>query len=336
LARLNYKLTGAFIAPVCLGQENMNKIIISCPYNRVQDLYQSLNKNKSKGDLIISDKDVSAVYDDSIYIGENAEKHSINSFSGSFIRYPYDLINPHTETYQKREGTEFLKTLALLFDQVGINSIQKAHFARNRLYSLFQARESGLKTAESIIIKNGNVDFNLDHKQITKSLGNCYFSNQISEKEAALRDILSFEEDGNDTAYIYKPHLISDSDDIQKHTDNFGTCFLQNMIEGEEYRVFVVDGKIFAYKRKEINSFDKSSAGLVKAPENLFSKYEANFNNLSDKLGLKYLCLDIIIKNDEPIVIDVNPFGSFPKYQFHPEVVDTLSLLLLGNNHHIV
>ncbi|MFH1314940.1 MAG: hypothetical protein ABIH67_00925 [Candidatus Uhrbacteria bacterium] len=229
----------------------MNKIIISCPYNRVQDLYKSLDKNKSEGDLIISDKDVTAIDDNSIYIGDNAEKHSIKSFTASFIRYPYDLINPHTDTYQKREKTELLKTIALLFNEVGINDIQKAHFARNRLYSLSQARECGLKTPKSIIIKNGNIDFNLDNKQITKSLGNCYFSNQVPKKECALKDILSFEEDGNDKAYIYKPHLVTNSDDIQKHTDNFGTCFLQNMIEGEEYRVFVVNGNIFAYKRKK-------------------------------------------------------------------------------------
>jgi hypothetical protein len=307
----------------------MKKILISCPYNRIQDLYESLNNIKKDCDLIFDGKDITAIDDDFVYIGKNSDKHKISSFTGAFIRYPYDLIEPHSSTYQKRESTEFLKTLALSLKDVSINSIQKSHFVRNRIYSLLCARECGLRTPKSIIYKSDKVKLDLGNYKFTKSLGNCYFSSHISEKENNLKKFLSFAEDGGETAYIYEPRIIKNKDHISEYLKNFGTLLLQDEIKGVEYRVFIVGKDVFIYQREKIDSLDKSSAGLIKSDIKALKGCENKLLKLSVGLGLDYLCLDIIIDKD-PVVIDINPFGSFPKYKLHPEVVDSLARLVLA------
>ncbi len=306
----------------------MNKILLACSYNSLGDLEKSIRKISKKEDLIFSDKDIKAVDDKFVYIGEKVEKHPIKTFTRAFIRYPYDLISPHTEDYQKRENTEFFKTLGLLFTDISINNIKDAHFARNRLYSLKKVRECGIKTPNSFVLRKNNMDLKFSETQISKSLGNCYFSQALPEAETQLKEMLSFEEDSGDTAYIYPPHIIEGNIDLKKHIDIFGTCLLQNKIKGEEYRIFIIGDKIFSYKREEIDPLDKSSARLVKIETDIFKEYESKFKSLCKNLNLEYLCIDVI-SGEEPIVIDVNPFGSFPKYNINPGVIDSLAQLLL-------
>lgn len=306
----------------------MRKVLIGCPYNSLEDLKTSFKKISKKEDLIFLDRDVVGIDDKFIYIGERAEKHQLESFTRVFIRYPYDLIDPHSENYQKRENTEFFKTLGLLFADISINYIKDAHFARNRLYSLKKARESNLKTPNSFILRKNNIDLRFSKTQISKSLGNCYFSQALPKTKAQLKKILSFEEDSGDTAFIYPPHIITGNADLKKHINMFGICFLQNKISGEEYRVFIVKNQVFFYKREKIDSLDKSSAELSRVKVGAFEKHKNKFKNLCKNLNLEYLCVDVILEK-EPVVIDINPFGSFPEYNSHPEVVNSLARLLL-------
>ena len=308
----------------------MAKILICCPYDGLAGLKKSLEKFSKRNDFIFSDRDIVAIDDNAIYVGEKAEKHDLKSFSNAFIRYPYDLIEPHTRNYTKREDTEFLKTLALLFSDIGLNNIKSAHFARNRFFSLNKAKECGLKIPRSFLLRKNDVDIALPDELISKSLGNCYFSELLPQNtDSYIRKILSREDDAGDTAYIYSPHIILSKSEIQKHIESFGSCFLQSKIEGEEYRVFIVEKEIFTYRRKAVESLDKSSAGLIFTETRLLNKYKGRFQKLRKKLNLTYLCLDVIFEKDL-FVIDINPFGSFPAYNKYPRVTDALSKLLLS------
>ncbi len=306
----------------------MNKVIISCPYGSLEGLEKSFKKNSKNGDLIFSEKDITALDDNFVYIGKQAEKHAIKSFTRVFIRYPYDLIEPHTGTYKRRENTEFLKTLGLVFSDIAINSIKNAHFVRNRIYSLNIAKKLGFKIPESTILKGNNLHLGSLNNRVSKSLGNCFFAEKLPKTDKNLQKTLSFEEDDGDTAYIYSPHIINGTTNLQKHLNMFGTCFLQNKIIGKEYRIFIVKNELFIYQREEIKSLDKSSAGLIRVRGDIFKKYESKFKKLCKVFKLEYLCLDVIF-NKEPIIIDINPFGSFPNYKLHPEVINSFAKLLL-------
>jgi hypothetical protein len=308
----------------------MAKILVVCPYDGLGDLKSSIRNFSDKGDLVFSDKDIVAITDNAVYIGQSAEKHDINSFTGAFIRYPYDLIDQHASNYQKREYTEFVKSLALLFADIDFNNIKKAHFVRNRFYSLKKARECGLKTPDSFLLRKKKVDIGLSFELVSKSLGNCYFSETLPEvMDEETKKVLSFETDGGETAYIYSPHIVSLKNDLDKRIGAFGSCFLQNVIKGKEYRVFLVEDHVFVYERGDTASVDKSSANLNSVEGKMFEKYENKLQELRKSFDLRYLCLDVIYNKDF-VVLDINPFGSFPLYKKYPEVTDTLSRLLLG------
>lgn len=306
----------------------MKKIIISCPYNGLKKLEESLLKFCNKNDLIISDKNIKAIDDDNIYISRDNIKHPINTFNSAFIRYPYDLISPHVKDYKTREYTEFLKSLALMFSDISINDIKNAHFARNRFFSLKKARECGLNTPKSFLFRNNNIINISSFNYISKSLGNCYFSESLDRSEHHFKEILSFEKDGKDKAYIYPPHVISSSKKIKENIDKFNSCFVQDNIMGDEYRIFLVGKETFIYKRKTLKSIDKSSAGLVKVSNYFFRKDLDKLKKLQKKLKLQYLCLDVIYKN-KLFIIDINPFGSFPAQKRDLGVTDALAKLLL-------
>lgn len=218
----------------------MKKIIISCPYNGLSKLEELIRSEIDSGDLLISERDIEAIDDEYVYL-ENNERHLIKSFTKSYIRYPYDLISPHSETYEKRENTEFLKTLAILFNHAAVNNFFKAHLSRNRIYSLNIAEECGFNVPKSLICKKYTNPRTIG-KKITKSLGNCFYSEKLNNKK--LKDILSFEEDDGEQAYIYKPHLIEKELDFKKHIDNFHTIFLQNEIRGDEFRAYLIGNKV--------------------------------------------------------------------------------------------
>lgn len=308
----------------------MKKILISCPYDDLKGLSKSLLKFANSADLIISDKEIIAIDDNNIYLKQ--ETHPINTFDSAFIRYPYDLISPHVRSYKLREHTEFLKTLALMFVDVAINDIRKAHFIRNRFFSLKMARQCGLDTPESLYLndKDNIVNF-ASQTFISKSLGNCYFSEKLSNSESFLKDILSFERDGEDQAYIYPPHLIKSEDKIKKNIELFSSCFLQNKINGQEYRIFLVEDELFIYQRENISKLDKSSANLVEVDKKFLKDNAKKIRNLRKKLELDYLCLDAIY-NEKLYIIDVNPFGAFPHNGKSTKVTDCFAKLLLKIN----
>lgn len=310
----------------------MKKIIIGCLYNGHKGLKETLLKRMGHEDRLVDMEDVSAIDLENVYVGKKFKKHPINSFTSSFIRYPYDLIPPHTSTYEKREHTEFFKTAALLFRDKSINKIDKNFNARNRLYSLKVAKSCGLKVPESVLVNEKKYGLGYFDKQIiTKSVGNCFYSFVLLGKlDPIKKRILSYEKDDDENAYIYLPHTIKNQKDLDLHIDSFGTVMLQNYLQGDEYRVYIVGNKIFSYKKEEDLRMDKSFSGLLNVHYEFTTSETQKLKQLKRKLGLNYVCLDVICIKKDMHVIDINPFGSLPEYSLHPEPTNELSKLILS------
>lgn len=305
----------------------MRNIVIGCPYSALRDLHDVLIKTSSDEFNIIDVNDISCIDSDFLFL-KNGYKISFTDVNASYIRYPYDLISPHTQTYQKREQTEFLKTVALMLDNVSLNKIRSAHFARNRVYSLKKAKDLRLETPKACVVREKSNPLS-KKKLITKSLGNCFFSDKnTNSKNELLASVLSYEKDGKDHAYIYSPHLIKEKD-VEKYVTEFGTCYIQEYLDGKEFRVFLVGSEAFIYEREDIGSVDKSSAGLASIDSNIIKSQIHKLKHLQRDLCLQYLCMDIIVCNQKLYVIDINPYGSFPQYSRNPEVVNAVANLLL-------
>lgn len=304
----------------------MKKVLVACAYDDLIYLERSLkNKTKKSPITVVSYRDIVALDADYLYTDK---KHKIKSFKSAFIRYPYDLIEPHAKTYQKREKTELLKTISLLFSDISINPLQKAHFVRNRLYSLKKARECGLSVPKSIIFSE-YIDIELPDKKMSKSLGNCFFSEKVQKNRNISRGVISLEKDGNDHAYIYLPHQIENKNDLRRHIKDFSVCFLQEYIKGQEYRIYVVGKKFFVYEREVGERVDGSFSKLKKSNKNIGLGNTKGIIMLMKITGLDYLCIDAISSKKGLLVIDINPYGSFPDYSECPEITDAVADFLL-------
>jgi hypothetical protein len=306
-------------------------ILIGCPYNGIKELEKSLLKIKSPNDAIFNVDDIVAINDKNFYF-KNDKILNIEDITVSFVRYPYDLIPPHNESYLLRENTEFFKTIAILLGDSAVNKFSQSHIARNRIFSLDAASKSGLKVPSSLAMKgvgNNRLDKVINNDVITKSLGNCYFSEGKEGVSKFAKRVLLFEEDGGETAYIYPAHQIQDKESFSDYIDNFGTVFVQDKISGDEYRIFVIGDKILFYERNKknmINSIDKSGNILEKCDIPIGRGEQKKLLELSKNLNLNYLCLDAIINGVKDfIVIDVNPFGSFPEHIKDSDVTDELA-----------
>lgn len=307
----------------------MKKIVIGCPYQCLNNLKESLVLKKNEGDFVFDTEDIEAMDFENIYL-RNGEVHAIDSLTAAFVRYPYDLIPPHTETYSLREKTESLKTYALLFDSVSVNKISDNFKTRNRMWSLKTAKVHGLLVPNSVLLSAVG-DSDREGEYITKSLGNCFYSDSDEAYSDDLKQYLSYEEDGGDKAYIYSPHKIS-SGEVNDHVEKFGVCFIQDFVNKPEYRIFIVGEDIFAYKREVLEKVDNSAGSLIKSTAVISDFEKQKLLSFAKDLNLGYLCLDVFIDEEtkEITVIDVNPFGSMPKYDKHPEVIDSVAELLLN------
>ncbi|MFC1632802.1 hypothetical protein ACFL1U_01500 [Patescibacteria group bacterium] len=311
----------------------MNQIIIGCPYDRIIDLKSAL-KTIAKGSVIVDVNDVSAVDFDAIYVGSDFKPMRISDFNASFIRYPYDLIPPHTSNYSRREKTELLKTLALLFSDVSINKFSESLRARNRIYSLKVAASCGLNIPSSLIVSRNIGNFKTDlfsDKVVTKSLGNCYYAKRLNNEEELTKKQLFFTKDGNDSAYIYPAHAIKNAEELNAHIESFQVSFLQNCVKGKEFRIYLIGEKIFFYSREKVDGIDKSAGKKVPIDSPIDNKEKVKLFTLLKKLKLQYLNIDAVIDSATKkfIVIDINPFGSLPDYDTDPEPTLELARLIL-------
>lgn len=279
-------------------------IVIGCPYNSLKGI---------KTDLVSGGKDVVDVSEivsiDSEGFHTNSNYFKFACVSKSYIRYPYDLIPPATKSFELREETEFLKTIALALNNVAVNNFFNAHFLRNRYYSLISLCQLGAKVAKFIITKDGLKTFNPPFL-IQKAIGNCF----VSDVDGQLDGCFELAEDDGDVAVILPAQRVSRLE-IANYNRKFGAGFFQEQVFGKEYRLFYIAGSLCIYKRTHLQSrVDQSAGNLVKTQHPaLTERVKKIFGSFAEHFGLEYFCADVIETDDgEVYILDLNPYGSMP------------------------
>lgn len=297
----------------------MKKIIVGCPYTGMENLERAFVDIKYNELLIVNTAQVDCIASDGVWVGDDF--HHTTEFSASFIRYPYDLIPPHSQTYQLREEIEYYKSLALLFDSVALNRLSSTWRLRNRSYSLSQARAHGVNVADFRLIRRGSNAHWPNETVAVKAIGNCFVSIGIEDLNQGQREYLSIEEDDGDIAAVFPASEMS-ADVAKDYLQKFGHAFLQDVINSvAEYRCYVIGERLFTFKRCEVDGFDKSFAAYEPSDYKLQDSVRQGLLYLCYAHGLKYLCFDMVVDvAGVETVIDINPYGSMPDYQMFPEV----------------
>lgn len=297
----------------------MKSYLIGCPYTGLKNVEESLNNICEPGVSVFNAEDVTAI-NDGYSVEIKGRDIGVDSFSGCFLRYPYELISPHSASYSLREETEFYKSLCLLFDSVNINPLGSTWALRNRVNSLLQLRLNGALVPEFNLMKKG-ARLNINRDCAVKAVGNCYVS-EVKEDVSEQQEVfLSFEQDGDDFAAVFPASLFSPSQ-VTEYIDAFGIAFLQENIEPwREFRCYLVVDICFTYQRREIERFDKSFADYEQTDYKLSVQTIEAVRKLARNFRLKYSCFDVIIDAaGREHIIDFNPYGSFPDYTIFPEV----------------
>lgn len=306
-------------------------IIIGCPYTSMACVSKAIRELVGDGLNVVNTSDVVGVNGDIIFIGNGANPYLVSDFKSSFIRYPYDLIPPHAGSYLLREDIEFYKSLALLFDSVAINALGSTWMLRNRAYSLGKARLYGAKVAQHHILKSGFPVELLGHeKMAVKALGNCFVCENPSDIDESLCKYLTFEEDDGDFAAIFPASLL-DKKQVVDYMNEVGAIFIQEPVYSkDELRVYSVGNKIFCYKRALSQKFDRSSDKYESTEFILSDSTISAIASLKRDFKLGFICFDLIIDSSMgEIVIDINPYGSIPRYEEFPEVATAIAELLV-------
>ncbi len=268
---------------------------------------------------VINCNDVVAIDSQSLYIHNEKSSYRIDEFSSSFVRYPYDLIPPHSETFELREETEYHKTLALALDAVSVNSLASTWMLRNRAYSLNQAQAFGVNIAEYTIAKKRSI-LPTNGKKAVKALGNCFVSSNTESLSQGVKDFFRIEEDDGDLAAIF-PASSLNAKSIDTYISNIGVAFLQQEVKAiNEFRGYIVGEVTFVYVREDLDCFDKSAAKYISTNYKCTHETKSGLRKLMNEFNLRYLCFDFLLdESNEEIIIDINPYGSMPKYSSHPE-----------------
>lgn len=306
----------------------MKAIVVGCSYGSQKNLISVLS-SISNAYLIDVDDIIKINSSTSKILLSDGNSILTDKVKASFIRYPYDLIPPHSLTYPLREKTEFLKSVALLFNQVAINPVQNSWMFRNRLYSLRVAKSFGIKIPDFKIYRK-KIENSIKKETIVKALGNCFVDENAVNISDRLMPFLRKEQDDNDFAYIFGANLISDID-----TDIFmseiGVLFAQEaIVSSDEYRGYLVGDVFFLYKREQTDLIDKSAAQYLKTDQKMSSINLNGLKKMMNTYEMSYLCIDFIKdKNGDEFIIDINPFGSMPDFNKLPEVCNELASLLI-------
>lgn len=297
----------------------------------MENIVKALDEINDEKVILIRSEDVKALFSDSIYVGNNLQEHEIYSFSASFLRYPYDLIPPHSQSYELREKMEFYKSLALALDKKAINSIGSTWMLRNRYYSLKQAELAGVAISPFAVINNLKA-LNIFYKKryAVKAIGNCFVTEDLESLNDRKKHFMKIEEESNgDRAAIFPASLLEEKE-IERYLSAIGYAFLQSPIENHpEYRCYIIGEQSFLYRREKWNLFDKSPAKYCETDYQLSSTTYIGLRKMMNNFKLNYLCFDIILENNNEILIDINPYGSMPKYDIFPDPSIKLAELLI-------
>ncbi|MCG8050176.1 MAG: hypothetical protein JAZ15_03160 [Candidatus Thiodiazotropha endolucinida] len=307
----------------------MKIAIIGCPYTGLKNITRAIN------DLCINDLRI--LHTDNVERANNkgilckGVFYNYEDISSSFIRYPYDLIPPHSKDYLIREETEFYKSLALLFDNVAINKLTSTWALRNRAYSLHNiGRLGGLTPIFNLVRSNGsNYDY-IENVSAVKAIGNCYVADAIDGLSKDQRAFVNIEEESDgECAAIFPASKFTKKEAIS-YINSFRSAFIQTEVQfNVELRCYLIDNEFFIYERETIDRFDKSFAGYLLSDYELSLTTKNSISKIAEEYRLGYLCFDLILDlNGKENIIDFNPYGSFPPYEEYPEPSRKLAQLI--------
>ena len=295
-----------------------NLVIIGCPYTSMKNLEKAFARIGISNLEIINCDQIVALDLTTIYLC-NSEEYAIGDFSCSFIRFPYELIPPHSGSFELREETEFFKSIALQFDSISINSLASTWMLRNRVFSLSEAQKHGMNIAEYSLVKD--FDHISTKKDILiKAIGNCYFAENLETISQEIKHLFHFAEDNGDFAVIF-PASCLDSNDLRLYMNHIGCSFIQKYVKAREFRGYLIGDTPFIYIREEIETeiVDKSAAKLLHTDFICSSELLESLKSLMKSFNLGYLCFDLLVEeNNVETVIDINPYGSMPRFEEHP------------------
>jgi len=307
----------------------VKNILIGCPYTGLINIKKAIKESsKNKEFRVITTDQITRFSHKGLYLSD--EFLAVEDIHSSFIRYPYDLIPPHNHTFILREEIEYYKSIALLFDSVGINSLKDTWVLRNRLYSLSQIELFGANVPEFWLSNTPDTDF-IENDWMIKAIGNCYVAKSKWRLSRARSKFVTMAEDGGDFAAILPASKLGPKE-IAKYASLFSSFFTQRAVPNkQEYRCYYVSGKHFIYKKSDNPKFDKSVVGYESTDRTLDKKTSIAIEKLAEKHRLNYLCLDVIIDfEDKSYVIDINPYGQFPSYEYFPQPSRAAAELLMS------
>jgi len=307
-----------------------NYIIVGCPFTQMNGLTKSLH-NYGADDIVVNAEVISGIDYENIIMSDG-EFIPIELCSSAFLRYPYDLMPPFTESYLKREETEFFKSLCLLFDDKNFNPVANTWRLRNRLFSLSELKKEGCPVPASLVGENSEFIYgSLKQKELAvKSLGNCYVDN-VASTEYSQEYFVSEEEDNGDKAIIFPTSKLN-LYHANQYKEVAGLVYGQEIVDNsKEYRCYLIDEELYHYTREVSSSFDKSGCAYLPPSGNVDKDIINGVRNLMRKYSMRYLCFDVIEMPDETqMLIDLNPYGALPAYDRYSEPTDSIARKLIN------
>lgn len=298
----------------------MKAILLGCPYTGLSSIEIALTELGVGGVVVLKTENITRISNDGFSVG--SKSYDYGEVRASFIRYPYDLIPPHSHSYSLREETEFYKTIALMLDEVSINRVSSTWAYRNRSFSLAAAKSKGCNVPNfSLYKKSDYTQLEIHDAVAVKAIGNCFVTENVSELSVSQQEYLCIEEDDGDTAAVFSASKF-DPENAATYLDNFGYMFSQNIVVSKlELRCYLVGKQFIIYMREVSDRFDKSFASYAKTSYELNEKTRNAILEIATKEKFGYLCFDVIVDNqDVEFLIDINPYGSFPSYKLFPEL----------------
>ncbi len=251
----------------------------------------------------------------------------------ALIRYPYDLIPPHTGSFAKRESTEYLKSLALVLRNVSLNPIDRAWAMRNRLYSLDCAQKYGVPVPSGSCILRHCAGSSLlpDGQKICKAIGNCFHSWGTDEIPAMCQELFKLAEDDGENAVIMPAQILPSS--LHAAIECCASLFAQSYIHAiREHRLYIIGESIFMYAREPCCDVDKSAASYIRTDFRCPQKTVRQLKIFQSASDLMYCCYDLMEEESgDCTVIDINPFGSLPSFEEISEPTEALAELVASH-----
>lgn len=326
-------------------------IIIGCPYTNMSGLHRALRDVDAKA-VVVSGDQLQALGGEYMLVTGFPNPVPLGVIRVSFLRYPYDIIPPHSRTFTLREQTEAYKSLAIALDDVAVNPLSATWLLRNRSFSLREVKRRGAPVPEYRILwarapqsstRAVASDLTLSGNLVLKATGNCFVDETLEYDNDIPLSWLRREEDDGEVAWIMPATRVAPRQ-LQEYLRAARVAFVQEFVEArDEFRIYCIGGSLLTFQRVrpevDLRSSDRADVYVdrsidalepVEMPAAISDTVAGALRRLGADYHLGFLCADVIVDpNGISWVIDVNPYGSLPSFDEHPAPTRALAQLIL-------